>query len=137
MKHLNYICKNFYNIDLNSRSSKMLNFWQKEFDQSINKHINFLKSNLENQNIYSSKFSQILQEMDIFQTEDNEEDKKDNQSEGQTIPYYDQNSDLEDQKDENTDQETEANLTQTMILMSTNWTNNLQIQSLTNKIQNR
>jgi len=106
-----YMLKNFYNIDLNSQSSKMLNFWQKEFDQSINKHINFLKSNLENQNIYSSKFSQILQEMDIFQTEDNEEDKKDNQSEGQNNPSNDdQNSDLEDQTDENTDQETEASL---------------------------
>ena len=46
-----YMLKNFHNIDLNSQSSKMLNFWQKEFDQSINKHINFLKSNLENQNI--------------------------------------------------------------------------------------
>ena len=106
-----YMLKNFYNIDLNSQSSKMLNFWQKEFDQSINKHINFLKSNLENQNIYSSKFSQILQEMDIFQTEDNEEDKKDNQSEGKNNPSNDdQNSDLEDQTDENTDQETEASL---------------------------
>ena len=106
-----YMLKNFYNIDLNSQSSKMLNFWQKEFDQSINKHINFLKNNLENQNIYSSKFSQILQEMDIFQTEDNEEDKKDNQSEGKNNPSNDdQNSDLEDQTDENTDQETEASL---------------------------
>ena len=73
--------KNFYNIKLNSLSSKMLNFWEKDFDQSINKHINFLKNNFENQNIYSSKFSKILQEMDIFQTEDNEEDKEDNQNE--------------------------------------------------------
>ena len=50
----------------------MLSFWEKDFDQSIKKHVNFLKDNLENQDKYSSKFSQILQEMDIFQTEDNE-----------------------------------------------------------------
>ena len=38
----------------------------------INKHIKFLKENFENQEIYSSKFSKILQEMDIFQGEDND-----------------------------------------------------------------
>ena len=53
----------------------MLNFWEKDFDKSINEHIEFFKQNLENQNKYSSKFSQILQEMDIFQTEENEEKK--------------------------------------------------------------
>ena len=76
-----YMLKNFYNIKLNSLSSKMLNFWEKEFDQSINKHINFLKENFENQDEYSSKFSKILQEMDIFQTEDNEETKEEQQEE--------------------------------------------------------
>ena len=40
----------------------------KDFDKSINKHLKFLKDNLENQNKYSSKFSEILQELDIFQT---------------------------------------------------------------------
>ena len=36
-----YMLKNFHNIKLNSLSSKMLNFWEKDFDQSIKKHINF------------------------------------------------------------------------------------------------
>ena len=44
----------------------MLNFWEKDFEKSINKHIQFLKDNLENQDIYSSKFSEILEDMDIF-----------------------------------------------------------------------
>ena len=82
-----------------------------EFDQSIKKHINFLKDNLEDQNIYSSKFSEILQEMDIFQTEDNEENKENNQDEGKDNQSNDdQESDTEDQKDENKEQETEASL---------------------------
>ena len=42
----------------------------------IQKHIKFLKENLENQNKYSSKFSKILQEMEIFQNEDNDETKE-------------------------------------------------------------
>jgi cobaltochelatase CobT len=61
-----YMLKNFYDIKLNSLSSKMLNFWEQEFDQSISKHINFLKNNFEDQNAYCSKFSKLLQDMDIF-----------------------------------------------------------------------
>jgi cobaltochelatase CobT len=106
-----YMLKNFYDIKLNSLSSKMLNFWEQEFDQSISKHINFLKNNFEDQNAYCSKFSKLLQDMDIFQTEDNEETKEDNQDEGQDNPSNDdQESEAEDQKDENKEQETEASL---------------------------
>src|SRR6056300_1154756 len=106
-----YMLKNFYDIKLNSLSSKMLNFWEQEFDQSISKHINFLKNNFEDQNAYGSKFSKILQDMDIFQTEDNEETKDNNQDEGQDNPSNDdQESEAEDQKDENKEQETEASL---------------------------
>ena len=32
-----YMLKNFYNLKLNSLTSKMLNFWEKEFDRSIDK----------------------------------------------------------------------------------------------------
>ena len=81
-----YMLKNFYNIKLNSLSSKMLNFWEKDFNQSISKHINFLKKNFEDQSIYSSKFSKILQDMDIFQSEDNDETKENNQDEGKDNP---------------------------------------------------
>jgi cobaltochelatase CobT len=89
----------------------MLNFWEQEFDQSISKHINFLKNNFEDQNAYCSKFSKLLQDMDIFQTEDNEETKENNQDEGQDNPSNDdQESEAEDQKDENKEQETEASL---------------------------
>src|SRR5210317_269721 len=106
-----YMLKNFYDIKLNSLSSKMLNFWEQEFDQSISKHINFLKNNFEDQNVYCSKFSELLQDMDIFQTEDNEETKENNQDEGQDNPSNDdQESEAEDQKDENKEQETEASL---------------------------
>ena len=106
-----YMLKNFNNIKLNSLSSKMLNFWEKEFDQSINKHINFLKNNFEDQNAYCSKFSKILQDMDIFQSEDNEETKENEQDQGKDNPSNDdQESNSEDQKDKDEQQETEASL---------------------------
>ncbi len=106
-----YMLKNFYNIKLNSQSLKMLSFWENEFDQSISKHISFLKENFEDQNIYCSKFSKILQEMDIFQTEDNEKTEENNQNDGQdNRSDDDQENETDDKKDENKDQETEASL---------------------------
>jgi len=106
-----YMLKNFHKIKLNSLTSKMLGFWETEFDQSISKHIKFLKENLENQNKYSSKFSEILEQMDIFESEDNEETKEENPDEGQDNPSNDEEqSDSEDKKDQNKDEETEASL---------------------------
>ena len=51
-----YMLKNFHQIKLNPLTSKMLNFWEKDFEQSIDKHKKFLKENFEDQNNYSSNF---------------------------------------------------------------------------------
>ena len=106
-----YMLKNFHNLELNSLTIKMLSFWENDFDGSINKHIKFLKENLENQYNYSSKFSEILAEMDIFQSEEKEENKEDTQEDGQNNPSNeDENSETNDNKDQNKEEETEANL---------------------------
>ena len=106
-----YMLKNFHNLELNSLTTKMLSFWEGDFDSSINKHIKFLKENLENQYNYSSKFSEILAEMDIFQSEEKEEKKEDNQEDGQNNPSNeDENSETNDNKDQNNEEETEATL---------------------------
>ena len=106
-----YMLKNFHKIKLNSLTARMLNFWEKDFDQSIEKHKEFLMKNLENQQAYSSKFTQILNEMDIFQTDEDDEKEEQNQDQGQDNPSNDdQNNDNEDNKNENNDQETQATL---------------------------
>ncbi len=106
-----YMLKNFHNIKLNTLTAKMLGFWEKEFDYHIKNHIDFLKKNLDNQNIYSSRFSEILQDMDIFHNEDSEDTKKENQSEGQDNPSNDDNeSENDDEKDQKKDQDTESSL---------------------------
>ena len=106
-----YMLKKFHNIKLNKLTNNMLNYWEKDFEQVVEKHIDFLKENLESQNKYSSKFSEILQEMDIFQNEDNEESKEENQDDGQNNPSNDdQQSDNDDKKDQNKEEETEASL---------------------------
>ena len=71
-----YMLKNFHKIKLNTLTSKMLNFWEKDFENSIEKHKEFLMDNIEDQNTYSSKFSQILEEMDIFQSDEDNEKRK-------------------------------------------------------------
>ncbi len=105
-----YMLKNFHQIQLNPLTIKMLSFWEKDFEKSIEKHKKFLKDNLENQNNYSSKFSEILREMDIFQGEE-EEEEKENNDQGQDNPSNDdQKNETQDTKDENNNQETQATL---------------------------
>jgi len=106
-----YMLKNFHNIELNSSTTKMLNFWEKDFDKSIFKHIEFFKQNLENQNIYSSKFSQILQEMDIFQSEEDQGEKEENDKDNQENQSSEnEESEDEDKKDPDNQDQTDANL---------------------------
>ena len=106
-----YMLKNFHQIQLNSLTTKMLNFWEKDFENSIGKHKKFLKDNLDEQNNYSSRFLKILEEMDIFQSDQEDEKKEENQNQGQDNPSNDdQNKESEDTRDENDEQETQASL---------------------------
>ena len=99
-----YMLKNFHNIKLNSLTAKMLNFWEKDFDKSIFEHIEFFEKNLENQDIYSSKFSKILQEMNIFHTDENEKNKDENQEDYQESQSND-NDEGEDESKKDPDKQ--------------------------------
>ncbi len=106
-----YMLKNFHKIELNALTTKILNFWEKDFEKSIDQHKEFLIENLEDQNSYSLKFSQILEEMNIFQSEENDKKKEENQDQGQDNPSNDdKNSENDDNRDENNEQETQASL---------------------------
>ncbi len=79
-----YMLKNFLNIKLNNISDKMLSFWENDFDASLKNHIKFLTENLENQKNYNSKFSEILEKMNIFNKEnDNEKNENENEKDDQ------------------------------------------------------
>ncbi len=106
-----YMLKNFHKIKLNTLTTKMLSFWEKDFENAIEKHKEFLLKNLEDQNIYSLKFSEILEQMDIFQSEDDDERREENQDQGKDNPSNeDQNNDKEDNKDENEENISETSL---------------------------
>ena len=94
-----YMLKNFFDIKLNPLSNKILSFWEKEFNSSLSKHINFLTKNIENQENYNSKFSKILQEMNIFESEDEKnEDEKNEEEQDNNLENDDQNQSQNEQE---------------------------------------
>ena len=106
-----YMLKNFHKIQLNTLTTKMLSFWEKDFEKSIDKHKKFLQENLENQNKYSSRFTEILREMDIFQSEEDDEKKEENQDQEQNNSSNDdQDKDSDDNKEDNNNEETQTSL---------------------------
>ena len=69
---------------MNNVSNKILSFWEDKFDKNIKKHAQFLKKNITDQNKYNEKFSEIFQNMEIFENENeikNESNDESNNSE--------------------------------------------------------
>ena len=94
-----YMLKKFFDIKLNPLSNKILSFWEKEFNSSLSKHINFLTKNIENQENYNSKFSKILQGMDIFESENEKnEDEKNKNEQDNNLENNDQNQSQNEQE---------------------------------------
>ena len=104
-----YMLKKFHKIKLNSLTTKMLNFWEKDFDKSIDEHFEFLSNNLEDQNNYSSKFSKILQGMEIF---DNEQNDDDNEAENNKDEQQNQSTENDDSQSDNQEEKTKNEETQ-------------------------
>ena len=72
----------------------MLKFWEKDLNSSIGKHLSFLNNNFENQDIYNAKFSEILSDMDIFDSNENDENNEDTEKNNE-------NNDMNNQDDSN------------------------------------
>ena len=107
-----YMLKKILNIELSAVSSKMLSFWEKDFNSSIEKHMDYLNQNLENQNKYSSKFSEIFESMDVFNSNDeNNSEENDEKKSDQTNKSENNDDNSSDEKEEQNNQnETETSL---------------------------
>jgi len=107
-----YMLKKFFNIKLTAVSSKMLSFWEKDFNSSIDKHLDFLNKNLEDQDNYGLKFSEILESMDIFNSNNNENNEddvaKDNEQENKSKD--DDNNKPDGQEEDSKQDEAQASL---------------------------
>ena len=98
-----YMLKNFFDIKLNPISEKILHFWDQDFKSSLNHHIDFLNKNLENQQNYNSKFAEILQQMQIFDSDKNNEnkDEEDNKNEQDDNSHNDAENASSDNQEQN------------------------------------
>ncbi len=95
-----YILEKFFKFKLNQNSQKILNYWRKDFDKNFNKHITYLEQNVENQDNFNSKFSQILENMDIFENSQDQQNMQDKDSQN---PANNERTDKDDNIDENND----------------------------------
>ena len=105
-----YMLKKFHKIDLNLITSKILGFWEIDFEKTIGKHIKFLKDNLKNQDIYSSKFLEIFKNMDIFQNENDNEPQKNKEQEQNDHSNNERENEDDDKKKLDEKKEQEASL---------------------------
>ena len=107
-----YMLKKFFSLELNAVSSKMLSFWEKDFTLSIDKHLDFLNKNLEDQDNYSLKFAQILEKMDVFNSNNNEnnEDNNEKDHDQENSSENNDNNQSDDKKNENNQNEAQTSL---------------------------
>jgi len=107
-----YMLQKFFNLELNDISSKMLSFWEKDFSSSIDKHLDFLKKNLEDQDNYGLKFSKILESMDVFSSNNNENSEDDNEKDNKQEDKSENNDDdkSDSKEDKNKQDETQSSL---------------------------
>ena len=78
-----------------------MKYWEQDFKSNIDNYINYFKENLENQEKYNSKFSKIIESMNIFQTdENNNENKKEANNEENGKDNNNTSDDQSDQKDD-------------------------------------
>ena len=95
-----YMMKKFLDIKLNTLSEKILSYWEKDFESSFEKHLSYLNKNVENQDNYNSKFSEILKQMEIFDSEDDNENKENQDSENLNNENKDQENQNQAQGEE-------------------------------------
>ena len=97
-----YIIEKFFKLNLSEISQKTLSYWRKDFDKNFDNHLNYLTDNFENQENYNSKFSQLLEKMDIFENDQNQESNQnqDNQNQSNNDTSGDEeNNDKQDSQD--------------------------------------
>ena len=95
-----YMIKNFLDIKLNPLSEKILSYWENDFNLSFKKHFTYLNKNIENQEKYNAKFSEILKEMEIFDSDDDKENERNKENENLNKDNKDEDSEKSAQSEE-------------------------------------
>ncbi len=107
-----YMTNKFFNLELSSGNKEILQFWENDFNKSIGNHLKFLKENLENQEVYNNKFSEILESMDIFENDDTTE--KENDEKDDTNDQNNPNNNENENNEQSSKSSEDENITQGM-----------------------
>ena len=105
-----YILEKFFKLNLNNNTMKIVNYWRKNFDKYFNNHLSYLEQNIENQENYNSKFSQLLEKMDILENSQNQEGSK-NQDSQNPANNDNTNKDEENEVNDSSESRSEDQLT--------------------------
>ena len=102
-----YMIKNFLGIKLNMLTERILSYWEKDFKSSFDKHLSYLNKNLDNQENFNSKLSEILQQMEIFDSENEDQKQENEKNENQDNDNNNQDNQSLNQGEEEKKQQTE------------------------------
>ena len=104
-----YMLKNFLGIKLNSLSEKILSYWKEDFELSFEKYLSYLNKNIENQENYNSKLSEILQQMKIFDSENDDKNQENNENDNLNNDNNNQDDQNQAQDEQEKKQEEDLN----------------------------
>ena len=100
-----YMLKYFLQVTPNSLCEKILSFWEDEFKNSFGKHLNYLKNKVEDQELFSEKFIEILHDLDFLE----KDEEKNEKNQHETDENKEQNAESNNENSENQEQNTEKN----------------------------
>ena len=110
-----FMMKNFAAVELGDQVDKVLEYYKKNFNNKMLVHMSFLKKNINNQDVYNSKFSEIINELqlennndDKTQKENNEEEPEDNNSSNNDTQEEENKLDTKQQDQKLVDQDYEV-----------------------------
>ena len=96
-----YMLKHFLEVNTSPLSEKILSFWKDEFKNSFGKHLNYLKKNIEDQELFSSKFTKILDELEFLE---NDQEEKNEENQNENDQNKEQNADSDKEKNKNNEE---------------------------------
>ena len=98
-----YLIKNFLNIKMSKMSQEILEEWEHRFNEIFFQNLNFLKENVNNQEIYNSKISTLIKELDFIDNTDSTQNETKNDEDKKEAESKDQNESNTDNEDNTTD----------------------------------
>ena len=110
-----YIIEKFFKLNLSEISQKTLSYWRKDFDKNFDNHLNYLIENFENQENYNSKFSQLLEKMDIFENDQNQESNQNQDNQNQS------NNDTSGDEENNNKQDSQDKVSEDQLSVETDY----------------